>query len=113
MPLLSAAQLRSSFCSKTRLTPPSSHVKKRRQSKQNLCVIEFVLVLFGCTSCEFGGVMARIWRDSLAKISMVIPNEPDIPPKLTKTKDRLGRKNTVLKFGQIYSDTRSCSTKYL
>lgn len=68
-------------------------LRNEDKAKQNLCVIEFVLVRFGCTSCEFGGVMARIWRDSLAKISMVNPNEPDIPPKLTKTKDRLGRKN--------------------
>lgn len=52
--------------------------------------------------------MPRIFaRHSLAKISMVIPNEPDILPKSTKTKDRLGRKITVLKFDQISSDTRS------
>ena len=38
-------------------------------------------------------------RHSLAKISMVIPNERDILPKPTKRKDRLGRENYSPQIG--------------
>ena len=48
------------------------------------------LVRFGGISGEFGRAMVRILaRRSRAKIPMVRPNEPDMPPKRTK-KIRLG-----------------------
>ena len=43
------------------------------------------LVRFGGISGEFGQAMVRILaRRSRAKIPMVRPNEPDMPPKCTK-----------------------------
>lgn len=53
--------------------------------------MNFFGVRFGDTRGEFGGVMVRILaRNSIAKISMVIPNKSDMPPKLTR-KGGLGR----------------------
>lgn len=53
--------------------------------------MNFFVVRFGVTRGEFGGVMVRILaRNGLAKISMVIPNKSDMPPKPTR-KGGLGR----------------------
>ena len=44
------------------------------------------LVCVGAISGEFGRAMVRILaRRSRAKIPMARPNEPDMPPKRTKT----------------------------